>query len=245
MKTAKKLFAALLAVIMVMALVTVPALASGGSSSQTIKINNATAGNTYKVYKVFDAKGGGKGDTGAIVYTVKNDKSSATLPNCFEVDATTSTIKYVGTGTNGELTADDIAAIATYVTEADFVAQGTVKDGEDSVTIDVSQGGYGYYYITTTTGSAVTVTSTNPNATVQDKNEAPELEKNITAVDGTQLDRAGKDALAQIGSKVSYKVTIDVKNGAQNYVFHDKMGSGLTYNERYFGYDRWKHGNAG
>ena len=44
------------------------------------------------------------------------------------------------------------------------------------------------------------------------------------------IDDAGKKAIADVGSTVNYTATITKKAGAENYVFHDKMTAGLTYN---------------
>lgn len=215
MKQAKKLVSILLALVMVMSL-SVAVFAAG---TGTITINNATVDNTYKVYKVFDANGNGTN----IVYTLTNGKTTA--PAGFTADDATKVVTYTGSSTTAELTAEDIAAIAGYVTEDDLVQ--TVKATSETVTVDGLPNGY--YYITTTTGTAVTITSTNPNATVEDKNDAPVLDKTITTVtNGSVTD--GKKALAEVGATVSFQATIEVKNGAVGYVFHDTMSAGLTYN---------------
>ncbi len=216
MKHAKTLVSMMLALVMVLSLaVTVFAAGTG-----TITINNATTGNTYKVYKVFDANGNGTN----IVYTLVNGKTTA--PAGFTVDAATKNVTYTGSSTTADLTAEDIAAIAGYVTEADLVK--TVEATGDTVTVEGLPNGY--YYITTTTGTAVTITSTNPDAEVNDKNDAPVLEKKITAVANGSVDTDGKKALAEVGATVSFTATVEVKNGAVGYVFHDKMSEGLAYN---------------
>ena len=69
--------------------------------------------------------------------------------------------------------------------------------------------------------------STNPNAEVDDKNEVPTLDKKITSVTVGDLDDDGKKALAQVGTTVHYESTIKIGKGAEGYVFHDDMGSGL------------------
>ncbi len=216
MKHAKTLVSMMLALVMVLSLaVTVFAAGTG-----TITINNATTGNTYKVYKVFDANGNGTN----IVYTLVDGKTTA--PAGFTVDAATKNVTYTGSSTTADLTAEDIAAIAGYVTEADLVK--TVEATGDTVTVEGLPNGY--YYITTTTGTAVTITSTNPDAEVNDKNDAPVLEKKITAVANGSVDTDGKKALAEVGATVSFTATVEVKNGAVGYVFHDKMSEGLAYN---------------
>lgn len=219
MKSVKKIVGIILTLAMVLGMA-VTALAAG---TGTITITNPTAGNTYKVYKVFDADGNGTN----ISYKLVAGKTEA--PAGFTVDKA-GNVTYSGKGVGGQLTADDIAAIAEYVTEDDLVD--TVKFAEDATTTSVTTKALdnGYYYITTTTGAAVTITSTNPNVTVEDKNEAPELDKRITGVnDGSVADK-GKTALAQVGTNVTYTATIDVKKGAKNYVFHDKMDQVLSYN---------------
>lgn len=217
MKKTKKLIALLLTLAMTLAL----GMSAFAADTGTITINNATEGNTYKVYKVFDAVGNGTN----ISYKLVDGKTFA--PSGFTVDGA-GNVTYAGIGIGGELTADDIAAIAGYVTEADLVDTVVVSEGGTSVTTKALENGY--YYITTTTGAAVTIDSTNPNVTVEDKNDAPVLDKTITGVDDGSMDDAGKNALAQVGTTVSYKATITVGNGAKDYVFHDVMSTGLAYN---------------
>ncbi len=216
MKQAKKTVGILLALIMILSLsATVFAAGTG-----TITINNVTVGNTYKVYKVFDANGNGTN----IVYSLVSGKTTA--PAGFTVDSSTKAVTYTGTSTTQELTADDIAAIQTYVAADEPVK--TVQ--ATATTVEIGDLPNGYYYITTTTGTAVSITSTNPNAEVDDKNVAPVLDKTITAVTDGSVDTDGKKALAEVGTTVSFKATIEVKNGAVGYVFHDTMSAGLAYN---------------
>lgn len=214
MKTTKKLLAILLSVVMMLAMGVTAFAATNG----TITIDNANIGETYKVYKVFNASGNGT----SISYTLVDGKTD--VPDGFSVD-TAGNVSYSG-DEDADLTADDIAAIAAYVVNDNPVAEKTAE----SKTVEFTDLPNGYYYITTTTGTLVTVTSTNPNATVQDKNEAPELDKKVTAIDDIELDEESQKALAQVGSVVTYTATIDVKEGAKNYIFHDTMSNGLSYN---------------
>ena len=217
MKAIKKLFAMLLSVIVVLSLATTAFAAETG----TITIN-APAGvddeatNTYKIYKVFDATGDGT----SISYTLVEGKTTA--PNGFTVDEAGNV-----THTDDPLTAAEIAAIAAYVTEADLVDTVTITGPSTGTSKALPNG---YYYITTSTGSVVTIDSTNPNATVNDKNKVPEIDKTIEKIDGVDyMDNDGKQALAQVSSVVAYEVTIDVVAGAKGYEFHDKMDAGLSY----------------
>lgn len=193
-----------------------------GSGSASIKVElpalpaGSTAENEYKVYRVFDATSA----DGNISYKLNANHDSA--PTGFSVDAG-GNVKYDGTGT--KLSEDDINAIKAYVTDKDIVA--TVKTDATDKDFTLQNLPYGYYYISTTTGTLVTVNSTNPNAEVKDKNKVPTLDKKITGVTAGDLDEDGKKALAQVGTTVNYKATITIGKGAEGYVFHDDMGSGL------------------
>jgi len=230
MKNMRKLFALVLALVMVMSLATTAFAAnqtidSGKGGPATIKVTlpastnlegTETANNTYKIYKVFDATTDGN----VISYTLVDGKTTA--PAGFIVSPQ-GNVSYDGTGT--ELTAADIAAIAAYVTDADMVAEVTTQKGETEFTVTGLP--YGYYYITTTTGTAVTVNSTKPHAEVEDKNVVPVVDKKITGA--SSIDDDGKKALAQIGTDVEYTGTVTVGYGVENYVYHDTLGAGLTF----------------
>lgn len=213
MKTMKKLASLLLALAMIFALATT-------AFAQTIDITppaDSTGTNTYKIYKVFNAT---VSDSG-ISYTLVDGKTTA--PAGFTV--VNGYVTYAGTEGATQLTADDIAAIAAYVAN-----DAPVKTVESTGTTHAVAENLdpGYYYITTSTGSVVTIDSTTEGTVeVKDKNTIPTLDKKITGADS--VDNDGKKALAQIGTDVTYEVTITVGKGAEGYVFHDKMGTGLTF----------------
>jgi fimbrial isopeptide formation D2 family protein/LPXTG-motif cell wall-anchored protein len=236
MKKTAKILAVLLALAMVLSLgitafaatVTneIDPSADDASITVTLPTNQGeVANNTYKIYKVFDASV--DPETGAITYQT----NAATLPAGFVKDAQGNVTYDNANGDGEELTADDIAAIAAWVTNnGTLAATVTTVAGDTEFTVEDLP--YGYYYITTTTGSLVTVTSTNPNAEVEDKNDVPPVDKIITKSNGgtTDVDAEGKNAMAQVGTTVDFEATITVKKGALNYKFHDTMTSGLTYN---------------
>lgn len=213
MKHTRRIASLLLALVMVFAMATTAMAAdhdSGKGGSATITVNSAEASNTYKIYKVFNAKSDGTSTN--ISYQLVSGKTTA--PDGFSVDAA-GNVSY--NGSNTELTATDIEKIASYVNETDLVATVTTSVGETSFKVTGLE--YGYYYITTTTGSLVTVDSTNPSATVNDKNTPPTIEKKVNGEDSVT---------AKIGEKVTYTVTVKAHKGATNYVFHDQMTAGLT-----------------
>lgn len=241
MKHVKKIMVAVVAVVMVLAMtltafadasITKTNLVQGdnaGDASITVTLptveEGSTANNTYKIYKVFDAVTSA-GTNSGISYTLVSGKKNA--PKGFVSDSTGNVTLERTTGNLKELTAEEIAAIKSYVDESMLAATVTTTANDKTFTVDLLP--YGYYYITTTTGTVVTVSSTKPNATVSDKNEAPTVTKVISSAEKGSVDEDGKRALAEVGSKVTYKATVTKKKGAENYVFHDKMDDTLSYN---------------
>lgn len=102
-------------------------------------------------------------------------------------------------------------------------------------------GSNGYYYVSTTSGTLVAVSSANPNATITDKNLTPTLDKVIAAVsrpsgattEGTtsavgSVGSGGKRATAELGSNVTYQVTVRFNSGAQDVKLHDALDNALA-----------------
>ncbi len=264
MKTLKKTFALLVAMILVLGMSTVAFAAdppTDGKITVTPPANTlAESSNTYTLYKVFAAETDGSN------YSYKLSGAHTTVPTGFILDdagnvffATIVDTEETGTfktKIDGEtkilknkttLSDADIAAIAAYVTDADIVDTKTVMGTTAAVFSDLA---YGYYYVSTTTGSLVVIDSTKPDVAVVDKNTVPELDKQAKqAADPTymEIDTAGHNAIAQVGTTVPYEATITVGKGAIGYVFHDKMGNGLSYNgdvKVYNGNDEVTEGTA-
>lgn len=216
MKKFRSLVALLFAVVFSFCMITT------ASAAGTITITSPSgladdAENTYKVYKVFNAVGTGTN----ISYSLCDGDtlSAEMLAAGFSVDTAGNV------SGPGSLDAAAIAAIAAYVNDADLVDTVTITGSASAATDEL---GDGYYYITTSTGTVVTIDSINGNVEVDDKNTVPTLDKTITGA--SSISDAGKKALAQVGTTVNYKGSITVGYGAKDYVFHDTMETGLTYN---------------
>ena len=235
MKNAKRIFALLIAMIMVLGMSTAVFAAGTGSITITPPTGTqSTTTNTYKIYKVFDADGDGtnisykiiSGKASSIVATDGLSKFEADAAgNVFYYERTSTTADWVVNTTQRQLSPAMVTAIGTYVGSDSEVATATSTGTADAVASNLPNG---YYYITTSTGTVVTIDSTNPNAEVNDKNVVPPVTKTITAVEYGQLDAAGKAAVAQVGTTVDYTATVTVKAGMKNYVFHDTMSTGLA-----------------
>ena len=204
MKHARKLASLLLALVMVFALATT-AFAQEVTHTDgegSITISNAAKGETYTIYKLFDA-------------TVSKDGSSiaytGTIPDGLK--------DYFTKDGNGYISATDAAKDGANMSERlktalkDWTA--TAEAAEKVAATAVSDGSalhftglaYGYYVVTTTQGnSVISVDSTKPNVDIVDKNSSTPsgLTKTATA---TSTDKS-----FFIGDTVTYTVRFKTSN---------------------------------
>ena len=200
MKTLKRLSSILLAVFMVMAMA-IPAFAQevtvGATTGGSITISNAAKGETYKIYKLFDATvTGTKG--GSIAYT--GDIPTG-LTAYFTKDSADNISETAAARDNGEMSEGLKTALETWA--ASESATETASAKSDGSTLYFKNLPYGYYVVTTTQGtSAITVDSTNPNAEIVDKNGTvpSDLSKTVNKDD------------VNFGDTVTYTVTFKTSN---------------------------------
>ena len=197
MKCTRKLASLLLALVMVFALATTAFATEGATptpATGSITISNAAKGETYAIYKLFDATVNADGSSIAYTGTVpeglktyftadKNDYISAT-PEAKE---------------GGNMSAGLKAALKTW-TET---AQSTATAKSDGSALNFTGLAYGYYVVTTTQGDQlISVDSTMPNATIVDKNSSTPSNLTKTA--------SGNDV--SIGDTVTYTVSFKTSN---------------------------------
>ena len=228
-KAMKKLMAALLAVAMVCAMA-IPAFAESGSSSVdkgSITISNAVKDETYTLYKMFDLKSfdtDANDGAGTYSYTVVSDWENFFLPDA--EGAQYITLK------NGHPTwvedaepADFAKAALAYATENRITATRTEKANSNTVKFDNLD--LGYYLVDTSLGALCGLDTTKPNATIEEKNVEPTIDKTVE----TSHNNWATENTAKIGDTVNYKVTITVQTANNCYVLHDTMSEGLTFNK--------------
>lgn len=244
MRTAKRLSAILLALVMALALSITAFAANDGS----ITISNAQVGETYTIYKLFDLTYAGEAEVGqtkpdsvAYTYTKTGETDAFFIAltdqgSPFTLTATNTTNVYAVT-LNANTTEDD-----EVISFLKGLADGVLPTAADSHKIgdgdNMSADGaytftglsYGYYYITSTTGTVVTIDSTMKDVTVRDKNNVPTVEKKV------KNNTAGETAYAEsttatIGDTVEFQITVTAQPGADSYVLHDKLDAGLTLAE--------------
>ena len=214
MKKMKKIFALLIAMVMVLGMSTSVFAAAGTPGTGTITItppDNATGDNTYKIYKVFDATV--NEDTGAVAYKL--------LEGCADTDVPTGFTALRGYITKAPDSLDEQAsALAAYdkkVLVDTVTTTGTTAKASKSLEP-------GYYYIETSTGTAVYVEA-GGNIQIKDKNVIPTVKKSP----GTEYDENSKKAIAAVGTDQPYTAVINAGKGAKNVVFSDTM-TNQTYN---------------
>ena len=221
MKTMRKLFRVLLALAMTLALA-VPAFAAETTGS--ITITNPQGDHTYTAYKIFDVTYSGENysytisDTDPAFSTVKAYADVAA--NNLNLTAVANTNKYNVSSSAGF----SAASFAQYLkTKADSLGTGTAFI-EDGNTMKASGLALGYYFISGTSGTVCEL-ATAKDIQIRDKNEVPEIKKDVDDNDRT----------VEIGQKLTYTITGKVPStkGYDEFTYQvtDTMTEGLTYNK--------------
>lgn len=223
-KAMKKLMAALLAVAMVCAMA-IPAWAAGGTTAGTgsITIDKAVSGETYTIYKMFDLNSYDP-TAGTYSYTVVS-----AWEDFFKDGAAGNSYITLENGhptwVKGAQAADFAKAALAYATEKNITA--TKKETATSSTVSFTGLDLGYYLVDTSLGALCGLDTTKPDATINEKNEVPDIDKKVADSEGNWV----TENTAKIGDTVNYKVTITVQTANNRYVLHDTMSEGLTFNK--------------
>lgn len=171
---------------------------TGAGGTASITIDNAAQGQTYKIYKLFDATVDGNG---AISYKVPTGKNF-TGNDFFSVDK------------SGNVLAKDnidFSSDAFKIWAPGFGTEVKSAKAEDN-TLVFSNLTYGYYYVKSSLGTTITVDSTNPNATIKDKNttnpDIPNDGAKKIVVNGATT----SETTAKIGDVIDYKIAFNATN---------------------------------
>lgn len=223
MKKTKRIATVLLALVMVLSL-SVCAFAAGTNS---ITVNGAQGGETYKIYKMLDLKV--DLEKNAYSYTVNDAwKDFFTGEGAGAAYVTINDAGYV-TWKNSAADMEAFAkAAAKYASDNKVDADATQTPAADGSFVFGNLDA-GYYLITSTNGTLAMVDTTpaNPNPAVDEKNPNPTVDKQVKE-DSTN--EWGSSNSAQIGDTVYFRTSVNLQHGAKNYVLHDKMGNELTLN---------------
>lgn len=196
MKCTRKLASLLLALVMVFALATTAfaqdETVTGGTGS--ITISNAAKGETYTIYKLFDATVNADGSS--IAYT-------GTIPESLNTYFTADENGYISAtpaAKDGENMSEGLKTALKAWTATATAAATAESDGS---ALNFKELAYGYYVVTTTQGDQViSVDSTMPDVTIVDKNSSTPKDLSKTA--------SSNDV--SIGDTVTYTVSFKTSN---------------------------------
>lgn len=240
MKLIKKIAAIMFAFMMVVSMSCNVKAVEGTSPATkgTITITNAKVGETYKLYKILSLESysykENEKDKGNYAYTLTGDgwdnfiRGSGVLDKYFEFDSTNTYLTWKGTTDEARVKEFAQLALKYSRTETNSVQPVQTAKKATSDTVTYSGLDLGYYLVDSSMGTLCALTTTNPTVEIKEKNTAPTVEKKV----GNSADNVNSENNnASIGDTVYFQTTITAQPGAQNYVLHDKMTEGLTFDK--------------
>lgn len=226
MKHAKKLASVLLALVMVFSLATTVFAASGiNDNTGIISIDNANSGKDYSIYQILELE---SFDTVAGTYSYK----ATTAWKSFVEGATVAGI-YLETDSNGLVTWHAGADVAAFATLAKTYADANTITPTETETaagnfVQFENLSLGYYLVGSTSGTICSLDTTDKEVYIKDKNTEPTLYKQVQEDSNLTW---GPSNDATLGDTINYKVNIEAIDAQpKDYVMHDKMDAGLTFN---------------
>ncbi len=197
MKHVKRLMSLLLAMVMVLAMGLTTAFAADGNDG-SITITNATVGEKYAVYKVFDLTYSNTDDKNVAYTYTKTEGTDAFYDALVGTDSPFDLIA-AGSAYNVSLKEGKTAAEVTDFLNSQKNNLTGKQVGEtvtaEADTVKFENLSYGYYYITSTLGGTVTIDSTLKDVSVVDKNQKPDWDNGE--------DKPGKVIIDAEGNKVT------------------------------------------
>lgn len=183
-----------------------------------ITITNATVGETYSVYKIFDATYQGS----AVTYTITTENPF--FAKLFGADGKTANEYFEYHEETGVVTRNtDKTDAELFGYLAGLVAGVTATKTKEAAatTIDIDKLAPGYYVISRTNGTTngVTITTAKPTAEVHDKNSLP-----------GDLDKTTDKESAKVGDTINWELKVTASNyddgkKVLNYTIWDNLSS--------------------
>lgn len=215
--------------------------AFAAENTGSITITNATIGEDYSAYKIFNATFDEGSNT--VSYTIDPDSQFYSVLFDKDGNATEGNKFFVlNTNTNGVTKPEGVndSELTAYLQKLinaggnTFVADASATDVQDD-TVIFSDLSYGYYVIKSSLGATVTINSNTPDVNVIDKNQVPggDFDKTVQSGVDENGDPVYSDAnSAGIGDTFNYKIEFVATNydGAKQikyYQINDKKGDAL------------------
>lgn len=220
--------------------------ATVSASDYTITINKPASsdvsidGQTFNAYKVFSLNYSGS-NYSYIADDTCLDADYAEVADTVGATDVAGILTALNTEANARIFAD--AVYNAYIKDKNPAVAGTATAANETATIDVGEAGYFLVFGTGTnpdgeTGkntvtSLVMLDTTDNTATIEAKIDTPSITKEIKHNDNSSWGNVGDN---QIGDIVEYRFISDIPANVSNftaydYIIHDTMTSGLTFDE--------------
>ena len=227
MKRVKRVLALLAAFALVLAMA-VPAFADGNTGSITVQ--GAVDGEIYSIYKIFDVTGYDTMTTPhKITYKVTDGWASFFAKgNPGATYVTLDSKKQISATTLDSTNAPAFAAAAiTWAKDSTHNIKVTDSKTANKDGVTFTNVADGYYLVDTSLGALCSLDNVTGNAAkISEKNKVPSVEKKVKSGDNYESSNSAK-----IGDTVKYKTTITINGSVEKVVLHDKMDTGLTFDE--------------
>ena len=204
----------------------------------SITITNATIGNAYSLYKIFDAtySTDANGNADAVSYSITTDNQFFSY--MFGADGNTENTYFAYDAVTGAVTRKEgtqNSDIVSYLTDMvrsethNFAVVKTETAADETVVF--SELPYGYYLIDKGNGAAVTIDSNTPDIQVIDKNQVPggDFAKQVW---DEEKEEWVTNSSANIGDIIDFKVAFEATNydgekQIKYYTIQDTKGEAL------------------
>lgn len=242
MKHVRHALAFVMAFVMALAIVT-PAIAQEGAASTPkgkITVENAAKGETYGLYKLFDATSDGT----HIAYSADKIPDAYVDGNTEDGDDSYDLNLYFARDNKGNITVKEAGKDSTNPEKLNAAAQTALKNWTKratAVATKTAEGDevvfdnllYGYYVLTTTQGTApaISVDSVNANVVINDKNTTTP----ITSTDEDGNYKTVNDDDVKVGQEIEYTISFKTAsfnglNRVTKYVITDDFANGKLTN---------------
>lgn len=242
MKIIKKIAAIMLSVMMVLGMCSVVGAEGNADSGKyeentgKITITGAIKDQRYTIYRILKLESFSRDDAdrnkGNYAYTVETGWESfvndATTGGAYLTkDPTSGYVTWNATKTSDNDKAEFAKLALKYaIDNSSSVTSTKSEKTAETTSVTFTELPLGYYLVDSSVGALCSLDTTAKEVNIQEKNTAPTLNKQVKE---DSDDTWRNENTADIGQTVEFQVTIDAKKGAENYVLHDVMSEGLTF----------------
>ena len=185
-----------------------------------ITITNPLKGETYKIYQILELESYTTGK--AYAYKVKT-KWVAFVNSVKGTYLNVDKEGYVSWVSGADKEAFAKAAMK-YAKDNTIEEEDSAVAGNESIVFDELE--LGYYLVDSSTGALCSLDTTDNEVEITEKNTIPTVLKEVA-----ENGKFGSKNDANIGDVVTFKTTITVGKGADNYKLYDNMSAGLDFQE--------------